>query len=452
MNRLNLNFSLNSIEDRRDFINSYLNEFIKENQILTKKELETCADYILWGKESDGLNLVQKKELQIDTRHDTWKADAKVDSLEELLDNAVFSENSILYPNEPPVKIVRRVFDREKELNRAPSYLKEELSNLFKQIDRTELLINFYELHHGKRKNPPREELFSLFTQNEILDLEEKGQDLTQFSYLKLKHLLVELRRQQYGIKDLYAPLLFKDSNSMPRAKPEETFTFETDVPVFPLGLKSRFNKDSLFKDWLNPQDLKLSELKEISNLIWEKKKKEKELQLSGKRFFDFRKPSHLKQLIKFYYELEDMALRRHLQNTTIQFLNTFYFYVRKANLNEIQTEILKLKLKRFQNKDIAAAINSKFNKNYTRNYISTIFYRQVLKEISLAAERHLEFMENVFFPENFKTCTFCGRSFLRNQNNFTRKKVSHDGFSTRCKRCDKLKRQGLLKRNKEEK
>lgn len=446
-NRLNLDFSLETIEERNSFIKDYIYDFnLTHKNPLTKSELETCADYVLWGKDKDGLNMVQKKELQINTRHKTWTQE-KAESLEELFETPGFSETIILYPTEPPFKTVKVVFDRKKELNNAPDYLKKELLSLFKQIDRTELLTNFYEIKIKKRTKPPREELFKLFTEEEIQNLEEKANQLTQFSYLKLRHLLVELRRQQYTIKDLYAPLLQKEVAKLPpRVKPEDTFTFETDTPVFPLGLKSKYynNEDLIFKDDLVPENFTLSELKKVSNLIWEKKKEKEKVLSKKKRFFDFENEEHLKLIIKFYYELEDMALRGSLQNTTGQLLDTFKFYVKQAKLNPIQETILELKIKKFKNKDIAQIVNEKFQKKYMQNYISTIFYRQVIKRIQIAATNHRIFIENIFFPENFKICSFCGKTLLRTSENFTKRARASDGLSERCKDCDRLKRNGV--------
>ena len=60
-NRLHLDFQIESIEDRNKFLEEYLQreEFIKKP--LTEEELETCANYILWGKDKDGKSAVQKK-------------------------------------------------------------------------------------------------------------------------------------------------------------------------------------------------------------------------------------------------------------------------------------------------------------------------------------------------------------------------------------------------------
>jgi len=65
-------------------------------------------------------------------------------------------------------------------------------------------MLNFYDLAHNKRKKPPREELLQRFTESQIETLKEKGEHLNSFTYLKMRHLLVELRRDQFGLQDNY--------------------------------------------------------------------------------------------------------------------------------------------------------------------------------------------------------------------------------------------------------
>ena len=45
-------------------------------------------------------------------------------------------------------------------------------------------------------------------------------------------------------------------------------------------------------------------------------------------------------------------------------------------------------------------------------------------------------------FEENFKKCNGCGKILLVDAENFVRKSRSKDGFSTKCKKCDRADRQ----------
>lgn len=53
MSRLDLDFKLETREERTTFLNQYIGSL---NFTPTEDELETMANYILWGKNSDGLN------------------------------------------------------------------------------------------------------------------------------------------------------------------------------------------------------------------------------------------------------------------------------------------------------------------------------------------------------------------------------------------------------------
>lgn len=104
------------------------------------------------------------------------------------------------------------------------------------------------------------------------------------------------------------------------------------------------------------------------------------------------------------------------------------------------------MKLKKVKNTDIALEVNKKWKKSYTPNYISTIFRQRIIPRINEAAAYHEKLVGNIFFEEEFKTCTGCGRTLLRDTDNFTRKARSKDGFTTRCKRCEKEARTGRAK------
>ena len=58
-NRLKLNFSLETSEERSAFLSTYLEENFElfEKSPLTEEELETMGNYVLWGKNKNGKNL-----------------------------------------------------------------------------------------------------------------------------------------------------------------------------------------------------------------------------------------------------------------------------------------------------------------------------------------------------------------------------------------------------------
>jgi uncharacterized protein YpiB (UPF0302 family) len=142
---------------------------------------------------------------------------------------------------------------------------------------------------------------------------------------------------------------------------------------------------------------------------------------------------------------LDGAAADANMESTLPSLMSTLQFYVDRAELNEVQREILDMKLNKVKNVDIALEINKKWKKTYTPNYISTIFRQRIIPKINEAAKYHEKIVSNLFFEEEFKTCTTCGRTLLRDADNFTRKARSKDGFTARCKQCEKAARQGKL-------
>lgn len=438
MNRLKLDFSLNSNIERKNFLATYLESPQFKSKPLTSEELETCANYVLWGRGENGKNVVQNKEIEIETRHKTWSNTKEVESLDALLETPTFNEQVIVRPNQAITKIAKENFNRTDALKNCPDSLKETFIALFKEIDNLDLLLNYYDLKTGKRIKPPREELLNRFTEEEKEVLKEKANHLTQFKYLKLRHLLVEKRKEQYSLKDSY-------SEPIQRILPQieacpETFSFDLDIPVFPLGLKgSNILEEKLFPslDNFDPSTYTEEDLKHISQFYWDKQK-EKEKISKLNYYLDFTDLEHLYQFLLLYFEVQDFSLEPQLEGTTNHLISTINYYIKMADLSEIYTEILQLKMKRKKNQEIADYINQKYSKSYTANYISTIFKQKIIKKINESAALHEKIISNIFFPENFKKCTCCGRTLLRDADYFVKKTRASDGFTSRCKKCDK--------------
>lgn len=441
-NRLKLDFSLEFIDERTNFVNDYVNQPQFKDKPLSKEETETISNYILWGKRrDDGKNGVQRKEFEIDTKSKIWSGSENVESLDALIESPTFDENTIMRPGEVRTKITRTVFSREDARRNIDVSLLPQLEALFRQIDETDLIINFYDLAHNKRKNPPREELLQRFTEEEQERFQAKAEKLTQHHYLKLRHLLVELRQQQYQFKDSYSNLLMRDpSQSRFQQNPKDQEpVFDVDIPVFPLGTKiPGYISEKLFQplDQVVPQNFSEKELEQVSHLIWSHRERPKD------GYFDFFELEHIYNALLQIEDLQDAADRETLNKATENFLNTLRYYIEIAELSEVQREILDFKIKGVQNQQIAAVINSKYGKSYTVNYISTIFRQKILPAIVEAVQYHLRVCENLFFPEEFKECNTCRRLLLRDSYNFVRKGSAKDGFTNRCKRCDKADRE----------
>lgn len=443
-NRLQLDFKLTTTDERVAFLDQYLQQPQFITRPPTEEELETMGNYLLWGKDPEtGLNAKQAGIVDIETKHGTWDKNTGIESLEGLMEQPTFNEASLM-PLElsAPIKVKREVFSRKEALAKCPDYLVQTFKELFAQIDELDLMINYYELNHNKRKNPPREELLAKFTEEEQAALAEKVTHWNQYKYLKMRHQLVGLRREQYTLRDSYSQVIFTPETVTPYFPPEPP-QVEADIEVLPLGVKRAAGAPGLiFRKWesLIPANYTEEDLIEISKFYWKKQEYKPNAQQC---YFDFRELEHVYEMFQMFFELDNAAAHAEMESNLPQLMETLNFYVEQAELSEIQREILNLKLKKVKNTDIAIEINKKWDKTYTPNYISTIFRQRIIPKINEAAAYHEKLVSSIFFEEEFKTCTGCGQTLLRDADNFTRKTRSKDGYTSRCKRCEKLSRQG---------
>lgn len=238
---LSLDWTLETAVDRTAFLEDYL---ASRTTPLSESDLEMCGNYILWGRGSNGLNAEQEGYVQLERRNSTWASSTntrQISSIEELTENPTFDEAQFHSLSDTAYKTPKPNFSREECLRKAPPEFIPMLRDLFGRIDRIELSIGFYDRAHGKRKTDLPERLTRKFSPDELFDLEERALSWTNGQYLKKKHLLVELRREQYTIKDSFSNSLM----ARPTNKFVEEFspTFcgpeseEDGFLVLPLGL-----------------------------------------------------------------------------------------------------------------------------------------------------------------------------------------------------------------------
>ena len=436
-NRLHLDFTISGTNERKDFVDHYVQrpEFLYKP--LTEDELETIANYILWGKDQDGLNCTQRGEIQIETRNKTWQRD-DTESLDAMMESPTFNEASLRRPTEARTRIQREVFDRQRALQECPAHLVPVFEELFTRIDKLELSIHFYEFAHGRRKEEPRAALVKRFTESEVEAAKQIASKWNQFKYLKQRHLIVELRREQFTLRDSYIEKHLRHTPPEPDLDPVH-LDFDAEIPVYPIGLVGTPFSNLIFKPAadLNPFTYTEKELDTLIHLYWNKSSSPRPV-----LFFDFGELEHVYELFGQLNELEEEIDTLPLESNLKKLLDTLKYYITLTDLNEVQSEILDLKINKVKNQDIALYINKKYAKSYTANYISTIFRQKIIPQINETARFHALILENMCFEENFKKCNGCGQWLLIDAQNFVRKSRSKDGFSTKCKKCDRADRQ----------
>ena len=227
-NRLQLDFSLPTAEERQVFLTKYLDSLAFTP---TSSELELMADYVLWGDK----NAPQSEAIELETY---WKKkEKKIESLDELRENPTFLETRLASPI--ATQKTRRVFSREEARALASPYVLAQLESLWREIDTLDLETRFYENFIGKTAKPPRASLLERFTPTEIEEIRECAISLTEYAYLKKRKLLVEKRTEQYQWKDTYTPPLILRHVPETANEPSPPPILSADIPVFPLNIST---------------------------------------------------------------------------------------------------------------------------------------------------------------------------------------------------------------------
>ena len=207
-NRLRLDFSLSTNVERRDFLDKYLTNEMFQRNPPTADELATMADYLLWGKDPEtGLNGKQQG-LDLRTKHGTWD-ESPVDSLEQLMEQPTFNEATLQPLGTTRYVSKKEVFSREEALREASPAVRESFVALFSEIDKLDYMCEEYDLLHGKRIKPIRAELVNKYTEEQRAEMRERVTHWNQYHYLKKRHQLVEMRREQYTLRDSYRQVMF---------------------------------------------------------------------------------------------------------------------------------------------------------------------------------------------------------------------------------------------------
>lgn len=393
----NLDFSLITAKERKQFVEQF------DLSKLSQKEIELCSNYILYGKDEnkDYTSSVDRKEIEIETKFKTYKKTEPI-SLDSLLDSPTFNENLLRPIKKSIYKKPKPVLDKEK-VQFIPG-----MQELWAQIEKLQRTID---MNTGK------------------IEPDKNFSPLSQKDLYYLKHILVEKRKEQYLLKDSYFPTIM--------AQPNKDYYYceiqdsQLNYPVFPRGIMVSEN-DIGFK---NPRSCRgpnpvANDLEEdIAAAI-----------ASGKPYFSFLDKNHIYHLILNYWELR-AAIAQIPDSPLYGLLWTLDFYIEKAHLSEQQKLIVRDKKFKLPNKIIAQNLENELGITHQENYISTI-WNKITGLIAGAAQLNYDEWLNKNFDKAWKICNYCHQELLRDPRNFVKKNKASDGFTGRCKVCDKILRQ----------
>ena len=390
---LNLDFTINTSKDRQDFIDNYIKERTAKGYIFTPKEIGQMGDYILYGKDEDGTSIVDRKEVEIETRYGSYKK-KRPESLEALMESPAFNESNIVTTN--IYKKTKPKIDREKDKD-IPG-----IQELWKTIDRLDRRIKVTE---GKTVDP---------------DIKP----LTPQQLYKAKHHLIELRTEQYYLKDSVRPTIHLGTISRETTEEDPSIPWDSEdsnYSIAPLGLYS-----SCPQRFTNPRELEERDYK---------------YNHEAKYILDFRNKDHIYYLLENYEEFMASATDNP-ESLLDDIMETLDFYIDFADLSEEKKLILKLKRRKIPVVEIKEELLETFGVTHSPNYISTIYKQKICKEISEAAKLHFDMYMERDVPSSWKKCSQCGETKLLDSRVFMRKSKSSDGYNSKCKKCCKKNRE----------
>ena len=401
-----LNYNLYSNKERAEQVKELFNEEVSKKARLqfeeqsTQKELETIANFILYGKDpANDKNFCQKKEIHIDQAKSSYKR-KEPESLDELIDNPLVNENSFQPIKKSPYKKIKPTIDREKDKD-IPG-----MQDLWKIID--SLAAQVKKLKDNKPLN---------------------------LDYYKKNHALISLRKEQFALKDSIVEQI--KGKKLSFFKTHKIYDCDTGYLVdyaqeaIYCFWRANHYKEHFSKEWYEKEIQKAKQYEEKGkNGEWEYRE-------VSENEIDFTNPKHVYNVLEMYSTLKAISYDD-LESNIKYILWELEDYIEKAKLSEVRKYILIRKIDKATNDRIREEIVEKFGMGYSDNYISTIYKQIICKKIAEAAQTSKEEFLYRNQPEKFKICSTCGRKLLRDKRNFTKKPNSKDGLSARCKECDK--------------
>lgn len=407
-----LNYSIERDTERLEAIKDILSSLEKEP---SQTDLETMASYILYGKDEEGKNSVQRKETtDSNKRFGSFKKRAdKVKSLDEILDNPLADQQSFkpitekdIYTKKKPT-IAKPKFDKQGNMIDPGDSDIPGMKELWECIDRVAHTIAVSE---GKVAANPEDELIT-----------------DPYKLYKLKHQLIDMRRNQYYLKDAYKPTLHFINIHPPAA---QSYNWISDAAYWmPYEQwRQKVNNSLLSSISKNLEDYETRKTSAGLEVKW----------IVRHQTFDWENPTHIKNLIDNY-----SAIWMQLWDDPDSWGRTLIFdfdrYCEMAHLSEVRDYILTRRIDRATYSTIVEEIFQKFGIKYNENHVCTILTTEIPTRIAKIAKKHRLLLETP--EEERKRCWSCKKMLPKDTLFFGLNSSRNDGFSSNCKECEKEKR-----------
>ena len=382
----------------------------------TQTELEQMASYILYGKDENGQNAIQRNETtDKNKRYKSYKTkDDKVQSLDEIMEAPGFDEQQ-----------VRSAYKRDAYTQPKPTIVKPK-----------------YDKKTGEMIDPGDSDIPGMREQWEIIDRWQRMLDIAQgkiaanesdtlvtdsYRIYQLKHNLIDIRKHQYYLKDSYKPTLHFQNLDHPKTQFYD-WTGNSFYWITRDQWQDRVNHSYTSRVSKNLEDYETRGEGDNLEIKW----------VICEHTFDWENPKHVRALLNHYHTLYE-ALRDKLDTYGRTLLWDFERYTTMCNFSELRLFFIDLRKKGLQYDEILEEMRAKYATEYSLNYLASVIGIEIPNRIAKIAKINRMEIET---PQNQKKkCIHCGRMFPIDPLFFSRNNSHKDGLSNTCKACDKLNR-----------
>jgi hypothetical protein len=185
----------------------------------------------------------------------------------------------------------------------------------------------------------------------------------------QFRHMLIDVRRHQYYLKDAYKPTLHFLALTPPKT---QTYNWDSDTFYW----ISR-------EEWQHRVDNSL--LSSVSRNIedYETRNDGQEVKwVVRHQVFDWENPAHIKALLNFYSAIY-MELYDKLDSWGRTLIYDFDRYFNMCEFSEIREYIVTRKIDKASHAQIAAELQEKFGLKYNENHICTILSKEIPEKMA---------------------------------------------------------------------
>ena len=345
---IKLDYNIPSPQDRNKLVTEMVSEIGEEN--LSEKSLEIMADYLVFCMEKE-----EKRQKKILTDNRMTTVNKRESSMEGLTDKLENGEDGLynLIINDKNVILTPPVSITEQDLRDIPP---------LKQL--RESIIEFSKLHF-------------------------EGKDA-----FKAKRMVIELRQDQYIIKNAYRrPIYF-----LRAGRGSQKINWNSDTLYFKGDTQVEVSRNTL----------DLTNYRHISALLCNY--------------------SLLKEKTHEEFENEIRWVLMDLENIIDSVLKENY---------PMYYDIVVYKIDGKSNQEIQTLLENEYGSTHSQEYISSLFRNKIPKLIADGfQEQWMMWFHTFKVKGEWKTCSRCGETKLAHNRYFSKNKTAKGGFYSICKVC----------------